>query len=68
MGEISNAPRLGKNLLILIKMGSVILKVKSNIKYTNRLPVFKTLKATSQLITTLAITTYEYSFKIWSAK
>tara|TARA_Y100001936_G_C15927779_1_gene587640 strand:+ start:299 stop:463 length:165 start_codon:yes stop_codon:yes gene_type:complete len=54
---MSKAPRLGKNALILFKNGSVNLYVKSKIEYTNLLEVFKILKATSQLITTLAITT-----------
>ena len=65
---MSKAPRLGKNALILFKNGSVNLYVKSKIEYTNLLEVFKMLKATSQLITTLAITTYEYNFNICKLK
>ena len=57
IGDMSNAPRLGKKRLICINKGSVSLYVKSKTKYTNLLEVFKTLKETSQLITTLAITT-----------
>ena len=57
IGEISNAPRLGRNLRILFKIGSVNRYVKSKIAYTNLLDVFKTLKATNQLTTTFAITT-----------
>ena len=54
---MSNAPRLGKKALILFKNGSVNLYVNSKTDYTNLFEVFKILKATSQLITTLAITT-----------
>ncbi len=57
IGEISKAPRLGKKRLIYINKGSVSRYVKSKTRYTNLFDVFKTLKATSQLITTLAITT-----------
>ena len=57
IGDISNAPRLGKKPLILLSIGSVSLYVNSNIEYTNLFEVFKTLKAINQLITTLAITT-----------
>jgi len=59
IGEISKAPRFGKKPLIRLKNGSVRRYVKSKTKYTNLLDVFKTLNATNQLITTLAITTYE---------
>tara|TARA_B100000700_G_C14562720_1_gene631873 strand:- start:440 stop:616 length:177 start_codon:yes stop_codon:yes gene_type:complete len=56
-GDISIAPRFGRKPLIFLKKGSVNLYVKSNIKKTNLFEVFKTLKATNQLIITLAITT-----------
>ena len=59
IGEISKDPKLGKNLLIRFKKGSVNLWVSSSIEYTNLLCVFNILKAINQLITTLAITTYE---------
>ena len=54
---MSNAPRFGKKPLILFNIGSVKRYVNSKTEYTNLFVVFKTLKATSQLITTLAITT-----------
>ena len=57
IGEISKAPKLGKNLLILFKIGSVNRYVKSRTEYTNLLEVLSTLKATNQLIITFAITT-----------
>ena len=57
IGEISKDPKLGKNLLIRFKKGSVNLQVSSNIEYTNLLCVFKMLKAINQLIITLAIIT-----------
>ncbi len=57
IGDISKEPKLGKNLLILVKNGSVNLYVSSNIEKTNLLLVFKTLKAINQLIITFAITT-----------
>ena len=57
IGEISKAPKLGKNLLILFKIGSVNRYVKSRTEYTNLFEVFSILNATNQLIITFAITT-----------
>ena len=57
MGEISKDPKLGKKRLILFSMGSVKRYVNSKIEKTNLFCVFKTLKATNQLIITFAITT-----------
>ena len=57
IGDISKAPKLGKNLLILFKNGSVSLYVNSKIEKTNLLEVFNILNAINQLITTFAITT-----------
>ena len=59
IGDISKFPKLGKNLLILFKNGSVNLCVSSKIEKTNLFCVFKILKVINQLMKTLAITTYE---------
>ena len=57
IGEMSKVPKLGKNLLILFKIGSVNRYEKSKMEYTNLFEVLRILNATNQLIITLAMTT-----------
>ena len=54
---MSKAPKLGKYLLILFKIGSVNRYEKSKMEYTNLFEVLRILNATNQLIITLAMTT-----------
>ena len=56
-GEISIGPKFGRNLLIKFSGGAVNLYETSRIEYTNLLLVFSTLKAMSQLIAALIIST-----------
>ncbi len=54
---MSTGPKFGRNLLIKLSGGAVNLYETSNIEYTNLLLVFNILKAMSQLITALIIST-----------
>ena len=55
IGEISIAPNMGINLLILFKAGSVNLCVTSSIEKTNLFCVLSILNATNQLKRALII-------------